>query len=718
MGRWMNTFGAVLMAVMMAAGVGRAEVKLPHVFGSHMVLQRDQPVPIWGWADAGEDVSVTLGDGPAVTTKTDAAGKWTLNLPAHAAGGPFQLTVKGKNTITLDDVLVGDVWLCSGQSNMQFTVSGAQNAAADIAKADEPQIRQFAVPDVPAGSPAPDVQANWVVSTPATAGSFTAAGFFMARELHKELGVPIGLINSSWGGTRIEPWIAPEGFAMVKELKPQYDQLVLTDPHSATYQTRLADYLKALDTWMTVARAAMPASQLLDPAPAYPTELRPMNTLPSPEQQLSTLYYGMIYPVAPYGIRGAIWYQGESNHGEGMAYTPKMRALIEGWRKVWGEGVFPFYFVQIAPYNYGGEPANILPEFWEAQAAALAIPNTGMAQTNDIGNVNNIHPTNKQEVGHRLALLALAGAYGRKGLVTSGPTFKSMTAEGNHLRIRFDNVGGGLASRDGKPLDWFQVIGEDTDFVDATATIDGDAVLVSAPQVAAPKAVTFGWNRNAEPNLMNKEGLPGLPFRAGKVPTRDYLALKVPEAKDYRLVYDLDLSKLAHDITYDVDDRAKVAGPFDRIAYFLELQKPGEPVQYVYASMDAFTTDLAKIGIPTLASGAVFQQKVKNVNVISNAAGIVNGNGLQGCNIEFWPHNYDAPNTIGIPNASNDTYDFGDHMVDPADGYGSMQVHNYEAKQTLFGINHWVAGPNADLGIGNSDGKSFDWTFAANGAQY
>jgi sialate O-acetylesterase len=425
----------------------------------------------------------------------------------------------------------------------------------------------------------------------------------------------------------------------------------------------------------------------------------------------------MIHPLCPFALRGAIWYQGESNLGDGMRYADKMKALIAGWRQLWQEGDFPFYYVQIAPYNYGGKPETEA-ELWEAQAAAQSIPNTGMAVINDIGDLEDIHPKDKQDVGHRLALLALAKTYGGENLVCSGPTFQSMKVEGDKLRVSFDHVGGGLASRDGKPLDWFEMIDADEGgFVKAGAQIDGVTVLLSAPGVQHPVALRYAWNMLAQPNLMNRDGLPAGAFRAGTAPKRDYLA-KVTEAKEYQLVYDLDLNKLSRNIQYETDNHDKIRRPFDRIAYLLELYHADGNTEYLYVSMDAFTGDLAKIGVPTFQCGGHFQQNVANLDVFSNVKGIVTGAGLAGGNIEFWPNNYAPANSANVPNASGEVFDFGDEPVDPADGYGSMQVHNHEARQTLFALNHWSEGAKADLGIGNQPAGNPDWTFAANAGSY
>lgn len=706
----------VCLAASFAAAACSADVRLPHIFGDHMVLQQNQPIPVWGWADAGEEVAVRLSSGDAASTKAGADGKWTVKLPAQQAGGPLVLTVSGKNSVKLSDVLVGEVWLCSGQSNMEWTVASSNDFEKEQTAANYPKIRHIKIPKVPQGFPQDDVDAAWTVCSPETVGSYTAAGYFFGRTLHKELDVPVGLVNSSWGGTRIEPWTPPSGFVGIPELADILKQVELTNPANGAYQAKLAAFLDALEAWLKDAKTAYKQETPLNPPPAYPAEIEPLASQGSP----TTLYNGMIHPLVPFAIRGAIWYQGESNHGEGMLYYHKMRALVGGWREVWNQGEFPFLYVQIAPYQYGNESPGILPTFWEVQNKSLEIPNTGQVVIHDIGNLQDIHPKNKQEVGRRLALIALAKTYGRSEIVYSGPMFKSLAVEGNKLRITFDHVGSGLVSRDGKPLTWFEIIGKGTDFVPATAEIDGDSVVLSSPEVEQPAAMRFAWHKLAEPNLANKEGLPAAPFRAGEVPERDWLALKIEEAQQYKLIYDLDLANLGREVKYSVDASKEFKGPFDRIAYFLEVQKLGEETQYVYASMDAFTNDLTKIGVPTVGSKASFQQKVANLNVVSNAAGIVTGEGLAGGNIEFWPNNYGPNNTMSILGASASLWDFGDEKSNPVDGYGCMQVHNYEAKQTIFAINQWKSGPSADIGIGNSniDPRTRDWTFTSNASQY
>ncbi len=712
----------VLLLILGSLGnpaAARAEIRLPHVFGSHMVLQQEKPLTIWGWATPGETVTVQL-DKTTQTTKANEKGEWKLVLPAMKAGGPYTLTVSGSSTVIYDDVMIGEVWLCSGQSNMEFGIGNGNNAKEEIANANHPSIRLLMVDNHWDPQPQSDMKGDWKVCTPETVAEggwngFSAVGYFFGRELNEKLGVAVGLIDTDWGGTRIESWTPPEGFAAVPALKGEYEKVQLSDPRTELHKEKLGQTLDQFEQWEKAARQAMSAQEVVPPVPNYPDDLR----APHDVQQATALFNGMIHPLAPFPIRGAIWYQGESNMGEGMRYAEHMKALLAGWRQLWGEGDFPFYFVQIAPYNYGGNPQTEA-ELWEAQAsAANTIPNAGMAVVNDVGNLNDIHPKNKQDVGHRLAMLALAKTYGQKNLVYSGPTFKSLAADGDNLRVTFDHVGGGLASRDGKPLDWFEIIDADEGgFVKADARIDGDSVILSAPGVKHPVAVRFAWSGLAEPNLMNKEGLPAGSFRAGDVPKRDWLGMNVPEAKDYQVVYDLDLTQLGPTIKYDVDNHENIKKPFDRIAYFVELQDANMNTQDIYVSMDAFTKDLSKIGVPVFGSGADFQQNVANLDVFSNVKGIATGTGLNGGNIEFWPNNYDKPNAANVPNAAGDVFDFGDQRTDPADGYGSMQVHNHDAKQTLFAINHWREGAHADVGIGNQGKDNPDWTFAGNAGSY
>lgn len=698
--------------------LGIANPRLPGFFTDHMVLQRQMPIPIWGWAEPGEVVSVTLGDAAPVQATANADGRWDVKLPAREASSEG-LTLKVSTpsaSRAVSDVLIGEVWLCSGQSNMEWSVAASLNPAEEIAAANYPEIRQMKVDHLTSGVPKDDVASTWKVCSPETAGRFTAAGYYMARELHRELGVPVGLLNISWGGTRIEPWTPLEGFEATPTLSDIVKQVSRTLPHHELYRTALQQHIESTDQWLATATDALAKKETVPLSPEFPASSKPLTSHTSP----TTLFNAMMNPVVGYGIRGAIWYQGESNHSEGMLYFEKKKAMVAGWRELWGLGDFPFYFVQIAPYQYGKESPGILPVFWEAQAKCLDIPNTGMVVINDVGNINDIHPKNKQEVGRRLSLQALKNQYGKKDLVASGPVFESLSIDGEKLRLKFSETAGGLKSRDGKALTHFEMIGEQAAFVEATAEIEGgDTIVLSSDKIKEPSAMRFGWHKLAEPNLCNGAGLPPTPFRAGEVPKFDYLALNVEDAGEYELIYDLDLKQLGSAITYQVDRSAEITSSFDRIGYFMELLGNDGELQWVWVSLDAFTDDIKKIGVPTFASGAQFQKAAKNLSIQSNLSTIASGKGING-NIEFWPGNYGPGNSGNVAGASTQVWDFGDDVSGFSDGYGSMQIHNTTAKQTIFALNQWRAGPGADLGIGNSssDPRSKDWTFASNARKY
>ncbi|HVA51312.1 MAG TPA: sialate O-acetylesterase [Pirellulales bacterium] len=499
-----NRRAALLLALLLLSSQSAlAKVTLPAIIGSHMVLESGMPLTLWGWADAGEEVSIAIGDVKA-RAKTDANGDWLVKLPPMPASAePQEMTVSGTNTIKITDILVGEVWIGSGQSNMQWKVADSDKATEEIAAANYPQIRLFLVPLVPAGTPAKNVNAAWTVCTPDTVKSFSAVCYFFGRDLHKSLNVPVGMIASSWGGTAIQPWIPPAGYEGVAELEGERKQLAsLRDG----YQAALKNKLPEINAWLESAEKSVAAGQPVAEPPAMPGN--PFNS----NGGMTGLYNGMIHPLAPFAVRGALWYQGEANVGQGRHYHDLMKGLILGWRSVWGQGDFPFLFVQLAPYRYG-DNAVALPELWEAQTATLKVPNTGMAVTTDISNIHDIHPRNKQEVGRRLALWALAKYYGKSDLVYSGPLYETMALESNRIRLKFQHADGGLISRDGKPLSWFSIAGADKKFVPAAATIDGESVVVESADVSAPLAVRFGWDQVAEPNLANKAGLPASPFR-------------------------------------------------------------------------------------------------------------------------------------------------------------------------------------------------------------
>jgi sialate O-acetylesterase len=717
MHRFVTSLCTLLTVLLLVSATHAQELKLAQVFADHMVLQHGMKAPVWGWAPAGSDVTVKF-MGQALTAKADANGKWqTAFAPLAISAEPKEMTVtSGDKTVTVADILVGDVWLCSGQSNMEFTVSRTDQAEQDIKDANFPMIRHFKVGKDPQMFPLEQFKsAEWTVCSPETVGGYTAAGYFFGMNLHKALNIPIGLLHSSWGGTRIEPWTPRIGFKNVKETSDIYEDVLVKDPTSPEYKALAEKYLSSVTAWAAAAKNDVAAQKTISDIPAFPNQIKPYTSHQSP----TMLYNGMLAPMVPFAIKGSIWYQGESNHGEGMKYVAKTQALVEGWREVWGIKDLPYYFVQIAPYQYGSETGTVLAKFWEAQAAIeTTIPNTGMVVISDIGNLKDIHPKNKRDVGLRLANMALVKTYGKTGIVYHGPVYKSMKTDGDKLVLTFDHVGSGLASRDGKPLDNFEIGGPKKTWTPAIATITGnDTLELTAEGVEAPCVVRFAYDKLATPNLMNKEGLPAQTFMAGEMPDWDSMSVNAEESTKYSLVYDMDLGKLGKTANYTTDNSGAI-GKFSRVAYYLELTDAKGESNWVYVSMDAFTDDAKKIGLPVYGAGIEFQQAVKNLNVLTSVKGLSTGNNLDG-NIEFWPNNYAGQNGAKVPGADNNKYDIGDKMSDPQDGYGCMQVHLTKQKQTVFAINSWKSGGNgADIGIGNRPEQNTDWTFARNGASY
>jgi len=459
----------VLLVLFIASALPAvADVRLPKIFTDNMLLQRDAAVRVWGWADAGEAVSAAM-MGTTVATKADDKGQWALELPAIKSGENLELTVQGNNSVTLKNLVVGDIWVCSGQSNMAMALKPCLGAAEDIGAAELPKIRHLKIKNVKSGQPEADAQtaASWQVCTSASAPGMTAVGFYFAREIFQKTGVPIGIVDTNWGGTRIEPWTPGE-----------------------------------------------------EPAAA---DAKP---------DRSGLYNAMIHPLVKLPIKGALWYQGEANGGEGETYYDKMRALIGGWRKQWGQGDFPFYYVQLANYQAPSvDPAggNGWAKLREAQTKALSIPNTGMAviiDTVPLAQSGNIHPVNKYDVGLRLARWALARDYGQKDLEVSGPLFKALMIEGSKARVVFDHAGAGLmlGKKDGRgavvetkgeKLNRIAIAGADRKWFWAEAVIDNNTLVVSSPEVKEPVAVRYAFEMNPDgANLYNRAGLPAGPFRS------------------------------------------------------------------------------------------------------------------------------------------------------------------------------------------------------------
>jgi sialate O-acetylesterase len=523
-----------------------ADVRLPAIFGSHMVLQQDAKIPVWGWAEAGEAVTVTVGDHKANTT-TDATGKWRVDLePMPAGTAPLSMTVAGKNTLTLTDVLVGDVWVCSGQSNMEFGMNRGETGPADILKADDPQIRLFVVEKVISLDPKDDTKGMWALCTPKTVAWFSAVGYYFGRELRQKYNRPVGLIADNWGGTPAQAWTSLTALQkdppFTNYITP-YQKIVADFPAANEAYTKLqADYLEqakqyqshldptyvaAMKVWNEASRQAAAAGQVAPPRPVAPQPMPKAPLLPQGgPSTASVLFNGMIAPIIPYTIKGVIWYQGEANTGAGIEYRTLFPRMINDWRERWNEGNFPFLFVQLANLT----AAQKMPSEggWallrEAQLMTLSLPNTGMAVVIDIGNPLDIHPKDKADVAHRLFLAARHVAYG-EDLVYSGPIYDTMKIDGNKIRVSFKNTGTGLQM--GVPpwsptgvippapteLKGFAIAGADQVWSWAKAEIEGGEVVVSSDQVAAPVAVRYGWATNPPCNLYNVEGLPASPFR-------------------------------------------------------------------------------------------------------------------------------------------------------------------------------------------------------------
>jgi sialate O-acetylesterase len=522
------------------------------LFSDHMVLQNSMLVPIWGTAAPGAKVTVKF-RGQTKSATTGADGKWTVKLSKLKSGGPFTMTIaggKGSTPITISDVLVGEVWLGSGQSNMVFPVSmkgragpyGLLDDAKEIAAANYPQVRMFTVPDKKSATPLTDVKAVWKVCSPDTVADFSAVGYLFARDLNQALKLPVGIVLSASGSSTAEAWVSREALLADPIMKPVvegFDTREAAWKANPTPPTPPAPRPAAAPTPVLGTAATAPGAPPAAGAAPAARRARGGGGDPANDQhQPTVLYNGMINPIIPYAIRGAIWYQGESILGNpGIpGYGHVMATLVTTWRQLWGEGNFPFYAVQLGPLKNNSNN----PRVREQQADILSVPNTGLATAIDIGDSANVHPKNKEPLCDRLTRIALANVYGRK-MEFSGPIYTGMKVEGYSIRLTFTHAQGltthypdGLyahvssppnpastaevpASNDG-PLKWFQIAGADDKYVDAQATIDGNSVVVRSPDVHTPTEVRYAWdNYPYGANLYNYAGLPALPFRTNKM---------------------------------------------------------------------------------------------------------------------------------------------------------------------------------------------------------
>lgn len=497
--RLVSSFALTLAA---SASALFADVTPATLFQDHAVLQRDKPVPVWGKADAGEKVTVTFA-GQTKTATAGQDGRWSVTLdPLPANATPATLTIAGNNTITLSDILVGEVWLASGQSNMEWSVKDTYDRAIDVPGSANPLIRHIKIPRKVSDTPLDRAGGSWQLASPATTAEFTAVGYYFARDIHALVGVPVGIVNSTWGGTRAESWTSPETFAATPSLAYVGEAWART----------LADY-PALKEKHDAERAAWDQRRAAAQAAGQPfTERAPGGPVgPGHPATPSGLYNAMIHPLVPYALRGAIWYQGESNADQAARYHELFSAMITGWRAQFAQGDFPFYWVQLANFGNRDSAGTTWAFLREAQTRTLALPATGQAVILDIGDVRDIHPRNKKDVGRRLARLALARDYGFP-IVDSGPVFQNATRDGAGFRVTFTQAHGGLIA----PLNTvagFELAGSDQVFHPADAKIERDSVVVTSTSVPDPVAVRYAWRNAPVAGLFNREGLPATPFR-------------------------------------------------------------------------------------------------------------------------------------------------------------------------------------------------------------
>ena len=478
-----------------------AQVKLPALVSDNMVLQQNAKVNLWGWASPNEKINIQLGwSDNLIETITSADGTWktTVDTP-NGSEQAYIITINATNKIVLNNILIGEVWICSGQSNMYFPVgkeegtwkTGVKNYQEEVKNASFPNIRLFTVLTNASPKPLDDVIGSWKICSPESINTFSAVAYFFGRELYQKLNIPIGLISTSWGGTKAEAWTSQN----VLENNISFLPILQQDAkNEKIYQEKLEAYYLASINGQIASAANAPKSELKKPKKEA-------------NKTSYVLYNAMLYPLINYTMKGVIWYQGESNSGQAQLYKTLFPAMVKNWRDDWKQGDFPFYYVQITPHK------GQTPEIREAQLFSLkAIPNTGMAVTTDVGDANNIHPIDKQTVGHRLALLARAKTYNENKLVYSGPIYNNMKIKKQKVQLFFDHAETGL-KQNGDVLKEFEIAGEDQVFYPADAKINGKTIIVSSSKVKNPAAVRFAWKPVPEPNLFNNDNLPASPFR-------------------------------------------------------------------------------------------------------------------------------------------------------------------------------------------------------------
>ena len=500
----------VFCAIMLGGVSVRADIKLPAVIGSNMIIQRDLPMKLWGWAEPKESVTVKVEGRVIGSAIADEKGNWSVQLPARKAGAVPDMIIEGKNTITLQNLLAGDVWVCSGQSNMAMTIrrtpriyfGGIDNADAEVAAANYSGIRLFTVTEVEKGlKPLTDCVGEWKVCSSVNIEDFSATAYFFGRDLHQKLNVPVGLIVSAVGGSSAEAWTS-------KEVFDNPAAAAGTRGYDDEYPGLVVQYDKQFAEWQKDSEEAKAKGLTVPREPKKPATTKYFYA------KWGSFYNSMIYPITPLRIKGAIWYQGEANAGRASAYVPLLTNMIGSWRQVWNQGNFPFLIAQLANCRLSALPVDgTWAELREAQTkVAETVPACGMALAYDTGGPNgSLHPMNKQTIGARLALVALKDVY-NQAVVSSGPVFENANFKKDCAIVKFKNIGGGLVSKNGD-VKGFTIAGEDQRFVPAEAKIEGSSVVVKSSEVISPKAVRYGWADNPTVTLYNREGLPAQPFR-------------------------------------------------------------------------------------------------------------------------------------------------------------------------------------------------------------
>ncbi len=499
-------FGIALFATPLLA---QGELKVPAIIGDHMVLQQKQANPIWGWDEPGQLVTVTLGN-QTHTAKAGEDGKWTVKLnPLNANAEPATMVIEGSSRFEIKDVLVGEVWMCSGQSNMGMTVSGDWKFEVESLSSNHPNLRLISVPRVGTQELQNDFKGQWESANSTNCRSFSAVGFFYGRYLHEILGVPVGLINNAWGGSAAEAWVRRESLDNDPRFTATMDGWEKRETELQSDEAK-AKYAVALAAWKDKVAEAKAAGKPAPPAPASPDSLLNGNQRPG------NIFAGVVHPTLGYGMKGVIWYQGESNAGRAWEYAQLFPFMIEQWRAEWGQGDFPFYWVQLADFmaetDQPGESSWA--ELRESQTKTLSLTNTGEAVIIDLGEANDIHPKNKYDVAARLVRWALAKDYGMKDIEPQSPSYLEMKIEGNKTVLKFEHIAGGLRTVDVNDVRGFAICGEDKQWVWADARIDGtNSIEVWSDAVAAPVAVRYAWANNPVCNVVSKIGLPLTPFR-------------------------------------------------------------------------------------------------------------------------------------------------------------------------------------------------------------